>query len=293
MVIKIKGIKSFAGLGRVLEYVATDKGKIANYLDCAFFHNVRSLALDDIKQEYEDNFTNYGNDRKGRNKGGQHVILSTSPLDYEKLSPAIMHDLMHEFSQKAYPQAKVFGAIHQSQHNYHAHLVVSPNHVAQSKAVRLSKTELKEVYTHMISYTQDKYPQLTQVFNMSQWGQKINSEKAYYKQKRNPAIKLDKETLKEQVQAIFRNSNNTTMFYKTLESKGYQIYQHKGENFGVRFGENKLKMRFSRLGIKPEHMHELDKSNTELTSRLKELEDIESNNNQKDKSSELSHGDER
>lgn len=287
MIIKIIGVKNTKGaLSRILKYIATDKGRITDYKKQGIFYNLFQTDLQGMEQEFAKNYEEYALKRSNGNIS-YHVILSLSPIDREKASISMMDDLVQRYLEHTFPDALAFATHHKSEAHWHSHIALGANNIKSKKGTRLSLAELKESHAYMLEYIRDQYPQLEIGIDMDNWGKKLHSEKAYYKQKRNPDIQLTKDELSEKVQALFRGSANTKDFYQQLKQAGFETYNYKQELKGIFWndenGQSK-KMRFSRLGIKDEMRHELDKQN----ERLKELENLREAqaDREKDKSNE-------
>ncbi len=275
MIIKHVPVKRGTGtVGRVINYVAKDKGRIEDYRNQGVFHNLLSTDLESIEKEFEQNYEEYAVKRSNGNKA-IHCILSLNPLDRKHASISMMDDLVRTYLDRAFPKALAFATHHMEQEHWHSHVLVSANKVMSKEGTRLSKQDLKDIHQYMLDYMQQKYPQLTQGVDMASWGKRLKSEKAYYQRKRHPETTLTKDILAENVQRVFRASQSSKDFHQRLAEAGYRTYLHKGEVKGVfwQHEDAQKKMRFSRLGIDDNARSALDKQNV----RLQELETLRSN----------------
>lgn len=275
MIIKIVGIKTYGAVANVVNYIATDKGDIEDHHTQGIFHNLNRTDLEGITLELQTNYADFAKKRRNGNKA-VHVILSVNPLDCERMSMEIMDDLVHTYIQKTYPNAIAFGAHHRSKQHWHSHLVVSSNELMSKESTRLSKDTLREVHMEMLRYMREHHPSLTIGINEQAWGKREFSERAYYKQKRNPDLKLTREELTEHIQSIFRMSESSEQFYQNLQEQGFATYNHKEKVQGVLWGEEGKKMRFSRLGVTADTIERLD----EQSDRLTELSELRSQKEQ-------------
>lgn len=271
MIIKILPIKTLGGIGKLAEYIATDKGNIKDYRNQGIFHNVLSTSLKKIIWEFRNNYQTFARKRSNGNKV-IHTILSMSPLDRDKMTVEKMDDIVQTYLEKAYPHALAFGSHHRHEKHFHSHIMVSPNELMSKNSTRLSKQDLRTIHLEMLDYIQENHPELSTDIDKDNWGRKLHSEKAYYKEKRNPDLKLTRGELSEKVQELFRQSESSTQFYDLLKEQGYATYNFKDRVQGVFWndGNAEKKMRFARLGIEKEKLLELDKQ----ADRLKELEEI-------------------
>ncbi|MCF8278223.1 MAG: hypothetical protein K9J17_15960 [Flavobacteriales bacterium] len=272
MIIKILPVKTYNAVANVVAYIATDKGRIEDHHRQGIFHNLNRTDLDGITQELRTNYADFARKRKGGNKA-RHVILSVNPLDRDKMTVEIMDDLVHTYIQKTFPNAIVFGTHHQSEQHWHTHLVVSANELMSKEATRLSKEQLKTIHMEMLRYMREQHPSLTIGINEQAWGKKEFSERAYYKQKRNPELKLTREELTERVQGIFRISENSGHFYENLRKEGLTTYDLKGKVQGILWDSEGKKMRFARLGLDPMAVQELD-AQSERLNQLDRIRDM-------------------
>lgn len=268
MILKIRSVKasSKGAIQRLLEYISTDKGHITDYTRQMLTSNLYSTDLDSIQQEFTHNYDTYARKRKDGNIA-HHVILSASPLDRDKLSVHSMDTIASEYLRKAYPEALAFGCHHVDQKHFHTHILVSGNNLLSPKATRQSKAQLRENHLHLLGFIKENHPELTIGIDQGKWGRSENDERTYYAKQRS-AEPLDKDTLREHIQDIFRMSENTNHFYSQLQSEGFVTYQREGKPFGIHYGTDNRKMRFSRLGLSSDHFLALDKQ----YHRLQELE---------------------
>lgn len=269
MIIKILSVKTYNAIENLVTYVATDKGRIEDHHRQAIFHNLTHTDIKGISRQLQTNYADFARKRSNANKA-VHVILSVNPLDRERMNVEIMDDLVNTYILKAYPNAIVFGTHHRSEKHWHTHLIASANDVMSKNATRLSKEQLRHVHLEMIRYMREYHPSLTIGINEQAWGKREFSERAYYKGKRNPELKLTREELTERVQGIFRMSENSNQFYENLRKAGFSTYDHKDKVQGVLWDSEGKKMRFSRLGLNHEVIETLDMQG----DRLKELENI-------------------
>ncbi len=270
MIIKLIPVKTKSRLASILNYIATDKGRIEDYKNQGLFHNVKSIQLEDLRKEFEYNYDEYAGKRSNGNIA-MHIIQSVSPLDKDKMSLEIMDDITSALLNKAYPHALAFGAHHKEQSHWHTHTIVSANEFMSKTSTRLSKEKLFETHKYILNYVHEKYPELMTTIDISNWGKKLHNEKEYYMKKRNPDLKLTKEELQEKVQDIFRTCESSKQFYALLEFDGFQTYNYKDRVQGIYFGDDNKKMRFSRLGIEQEHIEAIDKQ-YERILELKEMQ---------------------
>lgn len=264
MIIKMLPVKR--GISFVIRYIA-DGAK--DYRQQAIFHNLNSFQTEAIAKELHEHFELYGKKRKNQNLG-LHVILSHSPLYKNKLDIEKMDDIASHFLKEVYPNAPAFAAHHlpdQESNHWHSHIFVSSRDLA-GRSTRISKHQLKDVHHKMLDYNQQKHGLAPQI-DIKNYGRHLHSEREYYKRKRNPNLKLTKDDLTQKVQSIFITSESSKDFYQKVK-KEFKVYQYKGQDFGILHGEQNRKFRFSRLGIKPEQIKELDNDN----SKLKELEQL-------------------
>lgn len=273
MIIKLVPIKTKAKLSNVINYIATDKGRIEDYKNQGVFHNVKSLELSNMRKEFEVNYDDYANKRSNGNIA-MHIIQSVSPLDKDTMTIEMMDDITSNFLNMAYPKALGFGTHHKEQSHWHTHTIVSANELMSKQSTRLSKEKLFEVHKSMLDYIHEKYPELKTNIDISNWGKKMHNENDYYMKKRNPNFKLTKEEVQEKVQDIFRTCESSKQFYAVLEFDGFKTYTYKDNVYGILFGEDEKKLRFSRIGIDQEQIAELDKQ----YERLQELEKLNPGN---------------
>lgn len=272
MIIKILPVKKKLQIDRLIAYISNDEIEMNNPDTKSIFHNLQSTNLESIAQEFMENFENYRNTRI--KNLGVHVILSICPLDRDKVTLDLMDDLAFTYLEKAYPNALAFGGHHFSKDHKHSHFLVSSNELMSTKATSLRKHQLYEIQEQMLTYMHEKYPELSTNIDLQKWGKKLHTEREYYQEKRHSDISTTRQELTEAIKNIFRVSESSSNFYHKLKEAGYETYTHQDQVFGVYWGDERKKMRFSRLELEPEMIDSLDRQN----SRLKELESIHSMN---------------
>lgn len=269
MIIKILPIKTLEGVGRLIDYIASDKGKIDEYREQAIFHNVIASSLDKLTWEFRNNYEVFAKKRSNGNKA-VHVILSVSPLDRDKITAEKMDGIVNTFLAKAYPNAMAFGTHHKQQH-WHTHLIVSPNDLMKAKSTRLSKEQLRAVHLELLEHIRENHPDISIGIDEKNWGRKVHDgERAYYQQKRNPEIVMTRDVLSAKVQELFRFSESPNQFYNRLKEEGFETYNLKDQVQGIYWGKDRKKMRFTRLGIEKKEIEELSIA----AKRLEEIEQI-------------------
>lgn len=269
MIIKILPIKSKARLAGVIRYISTDKGRINDYKSQSILHNLINTDIINIQKELGANYTSYAKKRSNGNIA-LHIIQSFSPLDKGKMTPEIMFDLADALLKTGYEKALAFGVMHSQDNHRHNHFIVSGNEFMSEKSTRLSKSELYHLERSMLDYMKDNYPEFNITYDINNWGKKLTNEKEYYQTKRNPEIRLSKEDLKEKIQNIFRSSESSMHFYEKLKEEGFNTYNYKDSPFGINYGTDGRKMRFSRLGIEIDQIKSLDRQ----FQRLQELSSV-------------------
>lgn len=266
MIIKILPIKTKARLGGVLNYITKDKGRIKDYKSVGIYHNLLHSDILNIQNEFENNYNLYAKKRLNGNIA-LHIIQSFSPLDTEKMTPEVMSDLAEALLIHGYEKALAFGVQHSKDNHWHNHFIVSGNEFMDEKSTRLSKHDLYQLQNSMLEYMKDKYPEFKISYNIANWGKKLTNEREYYQTKRNPDLRLSKEDLKEKVQNLFRSSESSKNFFDKLKEEGLTTYEYKNSTFGINYGDEGKRIRFSRLGIGIDEINSLDKQ----FKRLQEL----------------------
>ena len=268
MIIKKIPIKTLGGVKRTIEYIASDKGKISDYHRQSVFQNILSTELEDMAEQFKQNFTRYSN---VRNKTvANHIILAYSPLDKDKLTIEKLDQLAEEYLSTAFPDAISFASHHMADHR-HTHLLVSGNDYLEKQSTRQTKQVLKDVHLHMLDYMEKQHG-LTIGINREAYGKRQFSEAEYYQKVRNPRTLLDKDELATSVQGLFRVSESIEHFKELLQEAGYSTYDRQGQLQGVYglFGGQEKRLRFGRLGIERSHLEEL----RQIQERMNEIEQL-------------------
>ena len=163
MIIKILGVKnkSHGAVGRVLNYIREDKGRINISDGQSMYHNLMYTKLDLVAKEFEDNYQNFANVRSNGNIC-IHVVISHSPLNNDKLTQEMMDEIVQEFLQHNYPDTLAYANHHYSEQNLHSHILIGANNIRSNDSTRLSKTQLRDMHEHMREFVHERYPELNE-----------------------------------------------------------------------------------------------------------------------------------
>jgi hypothetical protein len=166
-----------------------------------------------------------------------------------------MKDMAHQYIKIRNENASYIGVPHRDKNHFHVHLCISAVEAKTGKAVRISRTEFKEVKEKIQQFQISKYPELSNsIVNHSQKAKQPIQE-SEYQQKKRGGMQSEKEKVKQQLENIFKAATSKTDFYSKVQGEGLAIYERGGKFYGIEGDRN---MRFSTLGFADTRLQELD-----------------------------------
>lgn len=265
MIIKSKGRKD-RRFRQIVMYIASDKGRNDEQdIRYALFHNLSSLDLDGVIEEFRQNST-YLKKRKGANVFF-HEWLSFKPEDAKNLTPEKVDDMVQEYVKRRAPEALAYGQLHWHDGHPHIHLVFSANNYKSSQRISMSKRDFLKLQKDMECFQLENYPELESIcylskkeINKSIQDRDRDARKDKEIQMRRRTVKtLTKDKISALVRQCLAQARNVETFCELLRKNKLELYRYRGRLAGVKL-EGK-KYRFTRsLGIEKEELLALQKS---------------------------------
>lgn len=229
----------YAGFKSLVDYITKERNE-DHELRLDIHHNIRPTEdPQHLAIQFKENDLAF---RKVRKNGVvlYHEVLSFSANDREKLTPAIIEDLVREYLDLRAPGALAFGSTHLRESHIHVHLCISGNNYRSSKATRLEKEDFINIRKSLEEYQKIKYPELT---HSIAYGERTQ-------QRKNKRELLERITSTSQW--LLEQASDTEDLRKGLEMEGLELYYYKGEPVGVKVDNQKF--RFRRLGLDISHL---------------------------------------
>lgn len=192
-----------------------------------------------------------------------HEILSLSPSDQDAYPPArmltILEDLAYVYLEKRGNTALGYGKIEVGKNgNYHVHLIISGNHKATDRKLRLSQADFERVKREVEGYQRLYYPQLEHslVFAQEKRPSRAIPKTTVAEQQREHRHqsqgKAPPPTRKEEIRAIIEKTltyaTSEQDFIARLKVQNLDAYQ-RGNTPGVIDRRDGKKYRISTLGL--------------------------------------------
>ena len=264
----------------LVKYIMTDKGRVQDDKTFTIHHNLRSTDTDEVIKEFitNDSF------RKKR-KGGivlYHEVVSYSPEDKDKLSVEILEDIAQKFIELRGEKALCLAKPHlnDDNKNIHIHFCFSGTEYRDSKALRLSKQNFKQVRLDLEKYQQERYPELGSIVYLNKWQKdKVQEQEqmkvsdAEYQIKKRTGKRSDKETVSSLIHECFEKSESRDDFYKRLISEELMLYKYRNKTKGLLY--NSRKYRFTTLNLSEKQLTHLEKGDKRM-DELKRIMDRKS-----------------
>ena len=296
MILKSKSVKSKRGVKNVLRYILSgDKNQLDDFVITRFIRGDRPFealfgrsegilerSLDVLENRVENMFTQFEQNnekrlikRKNANRI-YHEIISFNKLDSDKLNSKNLNKLARYYAKIRSKNSLVVSALHSDKEHLHVHNVISAVEFETGKAVRLSRSDFKNVK-----------------LNLEAWQEKnlglIHSRVNHNKKKEQPLLKdvefqinlrgqrSKKQLLQLQLAESFSSAKSSQDFYQRIEKKGLQLYERGGHIIGIL--DNQKKYRLKTLGFSKERIASLKREiYQEQNPRLKELYELQNRN---------------
>ena len=261
----LKSMSRKGGILNVLEYIADPNKKGEQSL----LWNLRATdtSLKEIEKEFLDN-SRYTARRKRKNGIMiYHEVLSLSRFDLSEAKPEILLDLAEHYLEARAKNALAYALPHYDSGNAHIHIIISANERKSSKKLRISKYQFQRIKKELEDYQRRKYPQLSNsIVDHTKSLKQANDRKTpevkekikETRQERERSRRFNKAnqpkppTKKEKLNEIITKS----LFKATSEAHLAKIlhkervtYTHRGQNITTSFVGDKMKYRFSTLGL--------------------------------------------
>lgn len=214
-------------------------------------HNIRSRSLDGYIKEFLENesFRIY---RRKDSVILYHTILSFSPLEKEKITPAILKDITQKFVELRAKNCLCLGVAHTEKDHPHVHVVVS-GVATDGRSSRVSKEEFAHIIHSLETYQGETYPNLIHSQNEHEAKQeKLN----HYKNSRQTI----KSTLMQQLETIYSQSSSKETFINNLQAEHHELYYRNNNPQGIVL--KGIKFRLSKLGFDDTRLQTLSKEYT-------------------------------
>lgn len=265
MIIKMLRCKQRSDIGRLVDYVLSDKERITDIKDTFFIaHNMYAQDQEGFKKAF------YENDafRKKRKNGVviYYEVLSFSAKD--KISLDMLEDITQKYIDFRANDAVVFAKPHIEEGHVHVHILISGTACCSSKVMRLDNKKFAQIRKSIEEYQLKKYPHLRHSIvhinkkerNRSQerTAKNTRKERGVQTKKRVGAHKkLDKEKLQKAIFQMLEYSKTKDDFMQFLKQEKLELYLYREKLAGVIYKNRKY--RFSTLGIPKELLWNLEK----------------------------------
>lgn len=280
MIIKMLRCKQRSDIGRLVDYVLSDKERIANINDTFFIaHNMYARDRSEFKKAFYDNDAF----RKKRKNSVviYHEVLSFSSKD--KITLEMLEDITQKYIALRANDAVVLAKPHIEEGHIHVHILISGTACCSSKVMRLDNKQFTDIRKSIEAYQIKKYPQLhNSIVHINKKDQYRSQEKAAKNTRKERGLqtkkrmgahkKLDKEKLQKALFEMLDYSQTKDDFMRFLEQENLELYLYRGKLTGVIYKGRKY--RFRTLGIPKERLLALEQDNRQVISQKKQKPDL-------------------
>lgn len=253
--------KSFSQL---LSYILQHRNELKKSIGDTFIlkHNIVKNSIPEWTKQFLNNELNRKY-KRNNNAIIYHDVISFSRNDIAKISLKTMKDLAQQYINLRFDNSMVIAVPHQDKEHFHVHLCASGVDIETGIASRVSREDFKQIKQQLQEYQKTKYPELVNsIVNHDKKKSISKTNKEYQLEKRTKKVS-NKEFIKTTIENCYRSSSSKQEFYKKVKDSGLEIYERKGEPYGV---VSDRKYRFSSMGIEKDKLEDLDKVEEQLKS---------------------------
>jgi hypothetical protein len=223
----------------------------------SIYRNTYTQNSNQLKTEFTENSKHL----KFRKNGVYlyHEIVSIKRAEHisEDQQKEILQNIVSEYLKVRAKNNLAYAVLHEDKtDNLHYHILISANEAEESQRKRLSKADFAEIQTRMEAWVLETYPELEQKAVFAQNQTEAEREESQRKarisnrgreRERRTGTTDKRDTVKETLETIFRNSTDGRDFTERLHEVGFTLYQ-RGKQYGITDRDG-IKYRFSTLGL--------------------------------------------
>lgn len=145
--------------GQLLGYIDRDEGQERWRIR----HNVMARDPDRIRAEFEQNGALLSRRKNGVYLYHEIISITRAAGLSDEAQKARLQQIAEEYVAARCPDNLVYGGLHQDkEHSFHYHLMISANRVGDSRRLRLTKAQFREVQVQLERHVLQTMPELEQ-----------------------------------------------------------------------------------------------------------------------------------
>lgn len=145
--------------GQLLGYIDRDEGQERWRIR----HNVMARDPDHIRAEFEQNGALLSRRKNGVYLYHEIISITRAAGLSDEAQKARLQQIAEEYVAARCPDNLVYGGLHQDkEHSFHYHLMISANRVGDSRRLRLTKAQFREVQVQLERHVLQTMPELEQ-----------------------------------------------------------------------------------------------------------------------------------
>jgi hypothetical protein len=242
-----------ANYKNLLEYIFHDKDTLTGKNAFVIQKNMSGNSIKEWEYNLKQNEKNRIHQRN-KNIKMFHEIISFSKCDNKNITIAKMKAIGKKYLQLRGDNIMAVGTLHTNKEHFHLHLCISSVEIHTGRSIRISKESFKNLKNDFQNYHLQQFPEIihSTVDHDKQLKKNI-SEKEYQLKKRGG--QSDRDTIKEKLEEIYKQSDSRENFYKRISESGINIYTRDGKPYGI---QGKRKNRFQSMGFTKDRLQNLD-----------------------------------
>lgn len=230
--------------GQLTQYIDRDEGQERWRIR----HNVMARDPDRIRGEFEQNGALLSRRKNGVYLYHEIISITRAAGLSEKAQKARLQEIAKTYVAARCPDNLVYGGLHQDkEHSFHYHLMISANRVGDSRRLRLTKAQFREVQVQLERHVLQTMPELEQKVAIDKRAERRKTRAEAELERRTGEVPK-KDQLRARVREALEGASDRDALLEALGRSELELYV-RGKTLGVIDLETGAKHRLKTLDL--------------------------------------------
>jgi hypothetical protein len=230
--------------GQLIGYIDRDEGQERWRIR----HNVMARDPDRIRGEFEQNGALLSKRKNGVYLYHEIISITRARGLSEEEQKARLQEIAETYVASRCPDNLVYGGLHQDkEHSFHYHLMISANRAGDSRRLRLSKAQFREVQVQLERHVLQAMPELEQKVAIDKRAERRKSRSEAELERRTGEVPK-KDQLRARVREALEDASDRDALLQALGRSELELYV-RGKTLGVIDLETGAKHRLKTLDL--------------------------------------------
>ncbi len=230
--------------GQLTQYIDRDEGQERWRIR----HNVMARDPDRIRGEFEQNGALLSKRKNGVYLYHEIISITRARGLSEEEQKARLQEIAETYVASRCPDNLVYGGLHQDkEHSFHYHLMISANRVGDSRRLRLSKAQFREVQVQLERHVLQTMPELEQKVAIDKRAERRKSRSEAELERRTGEVPK-KDQLRARVLEALEAASDRDALLQAFGRSELELYV-RGKTLGVIDLETGAKHRLKTLDL--------------------------------------------